>query len=308
MEKKMQTEYAPLVIFVYNRAELAKKMLEAINNNQLAYQTEVFIFSDGPKEKEDIRKVELVRECIHSFKKKNNFKAVTIYEAEKNRGLANSIIAGVSKIIKTYGRVIVLEDDLLTASNFLNFMNECLEYYEKNERIWSIGGTTYRLNALKKYPHDVYACYRGESCGWATWIDRWELVDWNVSDFEELMRSWKKRRHFKRGGQDMVNALKMQMDGKTDSWAIRWCYQESKNNMITILPVKSLVKNIGWGETGTHTHDDVGLFHTEIEGENYNYTLENVDINKSIMRDFRKYFYKPFIQRILDWLYLKLKG
>lgn len=302
----MKESYAPLVIFVYNRLDITKQMLKAINNNTLAPQTEVFIFSDGPKSEKDIDKVRGVRECIHEFKTVCRFKSIVVHEAEKNRGLANSIITGVSDVIKKYGKVIVLEDDLITAQNFLTFMNQCLQFYENNQRIWSIGGTTYRLNAFKNYSHDVYACYRGESWGWATWIDRWEQVDWTVSDFRKLLRSPQKRRQFNRGGQDMVASLKLQMEGKTDSWAIRWCYQESKENMLTILPVKSLVKNIGWDGTGTNC-DETDRFHTEIEGENFNFTLENVEVDKQLMSDFCKYYSKPFSQRVLDWLYLKVK-
>lgn len=302
----MKASLAPLVIFVYNRLKITQQMLNAINQNALVTETDLFIFSDGPKREDDVEKVWLVRKCIHDFAKSNNFKSVTIIEAENNKGLANSIIGGVTEVIQRYGRVIVLEDDLLTATNFLEFMNECLDFYERNEKIWSIGGTTYKLNAFRDYYHDVYACYRGESCGWATWIDRWNKVDWQVSDFEELLKDWKKRRQFKRGGQDMVEALKRQMQGKTDSWAIRWCYQESKENMFTILPVKSLIKNIGWDGSGTHS--DVDRFHTEIEGEGYKYHLENVEIDEKLMRDFRNYFSKPFFQRVMDYLYLKIRG
>lgn len=302
----MKENLAPLVIFVYNRFKITQQMLNAINQNKLASETDLFIFSDGPKREDDVEKVRLVRKCIHDFAKSNNFKSVTITEADNNKGLANSIIDGVSEVIQVYGKIIVLEDDLIVATNFLEFMNECLVFYERNEKVWSIGGTTYKLNAFKDYRHDVYACYRGESWGWATWLDRWKKVDWQVSDFEELVKNWKKRRQFKRGGQDMLEALKRQMEGKTDSWAIRWCYQESKENMLTILPVKSLVKNIGWGDSGTHC--DVDKFHTEIEGEGYKYCLENVEIDKRLMRDFRKYFSKPLIHRIMDYLYLIIRG
>lgn len=302
----MRENPAPLVIFVYNRVEITQQMLNAVNRNTLASKTDLFIFSDGPKREDDEEKVLQVRRCVHEFAESNNFKSITITEAESNKGLANSIIGGVTAVIPKYGRVIVLEDDLLTATNFLDFMNECLDFYEKNEKIWSIGGTTYKLDAFKDYDHDVYACYRGESCGWATWIDRWEKVDWQVSDFEELMKNRKGKKQFKRGGSDMVEALKRQMEGKTDSWAIRWCYQESKEHMLTILPTKSLIKNIGWDGSGTHS--DVDRFHTEIEGEGYEFHLEDVEVDEKLMNDFRKYFSRPFIQRFMDYIYLKIRG
>lgn len=298
-------ELAPLIIFVYNRAELTEKMLDAINRNELAQDTELYIFSDGPKNVDDEKKVNEVRKIVARFEKNNNFKSIHIIQSEKNKGLANSIISGVTQIIRQYGKVIVLEDDLVTATNFLTFMNECLVFYKNNHKIWSIGGTSYFLPSLKKYPHDVYTCYRGESWGWGSWIDRWEKVDWDIADYDEFIHDRKRKKMFRRGGQDMVDALKRQKEGKTDSWAIRWCYQQSKEDMLTILPSKSLVKNIGWGEEGTHCYDKEDIFHTSVEGEGYIFKLEDVQIDNRLMKDFRSYYSRPFLQRIMDYIYLK---
>ena len=161
------------------------------------------------------------------------------------------------------------------------------------------------MNALSSYEHDVYACYRGESCGWATWIDRWDKVDWAVSDYVEFLKDKKRKRMFCRGGQDMVDSLKRQMQGETDSWAIRWCYQESKENMFTIYPVKSFIENIGWDGSGTHS--DVDRFHVKKEADNFLYKLEEVDIDENIMREFKKYYSRPLLNRILDYVYIKWK-
>ncbi len=295
---------APLVIFVYNRLYQTQKMLEAINRNFLTEVTDVFIYSDGPKNDQDRKKVSDVRSYIHHFEKNNKFKSVIIKEAGENKGLANSIIDGASEVIKKYGKIIVLEDDLITAENFLQFMNDCLWFYEHNKKVWSIGGTSYELPSLKNYPYDVFACYRGESCGWGTWLDRWEKVDWTVSDYRLFLRDRKRKKMFRRGGQDMVEALKRQMEGKTDSWAIRWCYQESKENMFTIMPVVSLITNIGWDGSGTHS--DVDHFHVKIGEKKFEYELCDVQIDERLMKDYRKYFSRPLINRVLDYVYLRL--
>lgn len=297
---------APLVIFVYNRKDLTIQMLNKMNQNLLADETEMFIFSDGPRKDTDVEKVKDVRAFLWEFKKSNNFKSVEIIESEKNKGLANSIISGVTDIINKYGKVIVVEDDLLTSQYFLKFMNDCLDFYEKNEKIWSIGGTSLALPSLNEYPDDVYTCYRASSWGWATWKDRWSKVDWNVSDYKVFMKDRKRKRQFKLGGQDMVESLKRQMEGKTDSWAIRWCYQQSKERNFTILPKKSLVKNIGWGDEGTHC--DVDRFHTSVDNEEFEYVLRDVEIDNKLMKEFRRYFSRPFINRVLDFIYLKIKS
>ena len=294
---------APLAIFVYNRPQVMDKMLKAINVNYLSKYTEAFIFSDGPKNKEDEIKVKEVRKILFDFSNNNNFKDVQIIESEKNKGLANSIIKGVSDLINQCDRIIVLEDDLVTSKSFLTFMNDCLEFYEGNDRVWSIGGVSYDLPSLQNYTQDVYACWRGQSWGWGTWKDRWNRVDWKVTDYAYFLRSLKRKWMFQRGGQDMIQSLKMQMNGKIDSWAIRWCYQESKENMITILPKKSLIQNIGWGDESTHC--DIDRFHIKVEVEEYKYKLENVEINRRLMKEFIAYYSKPFYQRLLDFLYLK---
>ena len=297
---------APLVIFVYNRVDLTRKMLDAINKNTIANKTDVFIYSDGPKNEKDKQMVSEVRICIHKFSTQNNFKSVKIIESDYNKGLAKSIIEGVTEIIRANNRIIVLEDDLLAADNFLEFMNDCLDFSEKNDKIWSIGGMSFELPAISTYHNDVYACYRGQSCGWATWRDRWDKVDWEVSDYKKFIKDKKRKKQFKRGGEDMVEALKMQMEGKTDSWAIRWCYQESKEDMLTILPVKSLIKNIGWDGRGTHS--DVDRFHAKLSEERFEYKLRDVEVDEKLMEEFRKYFYKPIVQKILDFLYTYISG
>lgn len=281
---------APLLIFVYNRGELTKQMLCAVNKNDMARHTDLYVFSDGPKKESDIEKVMAVRTVIHDFSKDNNFKTIHVFEAEENKGLANSIISGVTQIINKYGNVIVLEDDLIVANNFLEFMNDCLDFYKENNKIWSIGGTTYKLKSLENYSKDIYACYRGESGGWATWSDRWGKVDWDVTDYDAFMNDSRRKARFRRGGYDMVSALQMQMEGKTDSWAIRWCYQQAKENMYTILPKINLVMNIGWEGSGTHSGNR-DYFHTELSDEKFEYILEDVEISEKIMREFRKYFF-----------------
>lgn len=286
-------ELAPLVIFVYKRPGVTKQMLAAINRNLLAEKTETFIFCDGYKNDSDKEQVDEVRHIILDFAKHNNFKSVTVYESQKNKGLANSIIDGVTKIITKYGKVIVLEDDLLTSHNFLKFMNDCLDFYEKDLSVWSIGGTLRKVKKLERYDKDIYACYRAGSWGWASWLDRWEIVDWNVSDYDSYLNDRKRKRKFNRGGSDLSRMFEMQHNQEIDSWWIRWVYQESKNDMISIFPRKSLVKNIGYGEEATHTTIKRDIYHTEC-CEDYDYKLEHVEIDERIMREIQWYFSRVY--------------
>ena len=248
------SEKTPIILFVYNRPWHTQQTVEALQKNELATESDLYIFSDGPKAnatEEQKEKIRQVREYIHHI---SGFKSVTISEKEKNCGLANSVIAGVTEIINKFGKVIVVEDDLVTSRYFLKFMNEALDFFENDERIFSVSGYNYsdkKMKIPKSYKDDIYLSYRNESWGWGTWIDRWAKVDWEVADFKEFCENPEIQKAFNRGGADMTGMLKAQMERKIDSWAIRFDYALFKNNCFNIKPVKSLVYNIGL-TSGTH--------------------------------------------------------
>ena len=101
---------APIVLFTYNRPWHTRQTIEALQKNHLASESVIFIFSDGPKTKEDEPKVEEVRKFLKTIQ---GFKQIEIIEREKNWGLAKNIIDGVTKVVNEYGKVIVLEDDII---------------------------------------------------------------------------------------------------------------------------------------------------------------------------------------------------
>lgn len=243
----------PVVMFVYNRPEHVKKMVEALAQNGLAKDTEVYIYSDAAKDIDSEEAVRLVRAYIDSLPEKNYFKDVYINKAESNRGLAKSILNGVDEVMNHYEKIIVLEDDLVASKDFLQFMNDALAYYETNQKIWSICGYTPPLTIPEDYKNQVYLAYRAGTWGWATWKDRWSKVDWQVLDYMSFKEDKKLREQLNRGGGDMAYMLDAQMAGLIDSWGIRWCYAQSKLEMLTVYPVVARIRNIGLDGTGTHS-------------------------------------------------------
>lgn len=243
---------APLVVFVYNRPIHTRQVLDALNDNLLAKETDLFIFADAAKKPEAASSVQEVRDLIHAFAKESDFHSVTIKEAEKNIGCRDSIIQGVSEVIGQYGRVIVVEDDLLCRKNFLQYMNEGLNLYERDERIWSLAGHTRDFPQLKDYPYDFYLTRRACSWGWATWKDRWDRIDWNVSDYESFRKNPYRRWRLARGGGDLYQMLENEMMGKTDAWDLRLQYSMAKTDMYTVYPTHTFVYNIGFDGSGTH--------------------------------------------------------
>lgn len=295
---------APVVIFVYNRAEHTKKTLEALNDNRMAGDTQLYIFADNAKNEKAVEGVRATRKVIDEFARNNNFKQVNIIKSEVNKGLAKSILSGVTSVIKEHGKVIVVEDDLITSKDFLEFMNGALDYYEAKKNIWSISGYTPYLTALKKYSKDVYTCYRASSWGWATWLDRWESVDWDVKDYEEFVNSDSMKAHFNKGGSDLSGMLVDWHEKKNNSWAIRWCYQQSKDNKLTIYPKESRVTNNGCDDSGTHSGRTT-RYDTPFEKDHKACNFEDINISEKIMSEYRLVYDFSRIGRIkrkLLWL------
>ena len=242
-------ELAPIILFVYNRPWHTKQTVEALKNNLLAEKSELYIFSDGPKNKKDVEGVKKIREFI---KKIEGFSKIAIVERGENLGLANSVINGVTEIFQHYDRVIVLEDDIETSPKFLEFMNDALEFYEENKKIFSVTAYCHPIIIPGNYKLDVFIMHRASSWGWGTWIDRWQKVDWDVKDYTIFKNDKVAQKKFNICGKDLTPMLKSQMSGHIDSWAIRWTYSHFKNNAYCIYPTKSLINNIGTDNSGTH--------------------------------------------------------
>lgn len=240
---------SPIVLFVFNRPEHTRKTIESLRQNPLAAESELFVFSDGPRNKKDEVGVDEVRAIIDGL---DGFRKVTIHKRADNSGLAGSVIAGISEVIRQYGKVIAVEDDLLFSPHFLNYMNESLIRYEKDPTVFSIGGYSPPLEMPHGYVEDSYLSYRCCTWGWATWRDRWERVDWDVKDFQSFIDNQNLVERFNRGGDDMTPILKMQMGGKISSWGIRWDYAHFKNEAYCFRPSFSIVGNTGNDGTGIH--------------------------------------------------------
>lgn len=287
---------APICLFVYNRPHETLKTIESLKNNINALDSDLYIYSDAAKRDSDKGAVMGVREVISSV---TGFKSVTIFEVSENKGLAQSVIDGISQVIKKHGKVIALEDDLITSPNFLSFMNQSLDLYEKNKQIISVSGCTFTVDIPTDYDYDVYFTHRMCSYGWGTWSDRWEAIDWDVKDYSRLKYSIAENFRFMKGGQDLPRMLSAYMKGRINSWAVRFCYHQYKTETYTVYPVESKVDNIGFDSKGTNTKRrkkyDVIRFENS-ENESFQFS-DRVFIHKGINRSFLKKY--SVISRII---------
>lgn len=170
--------YAPIALFVYNRLQHTRQTVEALVKNDLAAESELFVFSDGPRSEGDRESVEAVRKYLASI---NDFKLITVVERETNFGCAASIIGGITEIVNRYGQIIIVEDDIVTSPYFLRYMNEALEFYRDEERVVCIHGYLYPVK--KKLP-DTFFLKGADIWGWATWKRGWDLYE---NDSQKLL-------------------------------------------------------------------------------------------------------------------------
>lgn len=298
-----ETQLAPVVLFVYNRPDHTKRLLTSLNRVAEAPQTRLFVFSDAAKNEKAQEQVKAVRDCIaHFVREDSRFQAVEVREATENRGLAKSIISGVTEIIEKYGRVIVLEDDLEVSAGFLRYMNDALDFYKDKPDIWAISGYTFPMKAFDHYPHDVYLSGRGCSWGWATWQDRWVTVDWEMKDYPTFKHNLFKRHAFARWGGDLPEMLDAYMYGEIHSWAIRWCYAAFKQGKMTVYPVHSRVKNEGTDGSGTNFRSVETRYDTQLSECGHACVFECCGVNEKIRREFANRYLRP-----IEWMKLKLR-
>ena len=240
--------FAPIALFTYNRLTETRETLEALKLNDRAKDSDLFIFSDGPKNEAGREAVQQVRDSLKTL---NGFKSVSLIESAENKGLARSVIDGVSRVLNEYDRVIVLEDDLITAPNFLNYMNEALDFYRHDKRIQSI--SAYSL-LLRGWSSGYYFQTRPASWGWGSWKDRWqpEIFDKEKLQTEVETNPALLKQFTKWCGNDISRMLLDSLSGKNDSWYVRWCYNHFKTQRYALYPARSFVTNIGHHENATH--------------------------------------------------------
>lgn len=297
-------EYAPIALFTYNRPIHLQKTLESLKANPLASKSEIYIFSDAPKSEKDQSVVNRVRDLIKNVK---GFDNIHIIEQVENKGLANSIIEGVSQIIKLHKKIIVLEDDLIVSTNFLNYQNDCLVKYQEHPKVFSIAGYMPPIQIPTEEKEDVFLIPRCSSWGWATWEDRWLKSDWNVSDFQNFIKDKQKQKIFEAGGNDVTVMLLKQQLGVIHSWAIRWNYAHFKNDAYCLYPRHTKVANTGTDGSGTNFPKEVKKYITSITERDY-HLPDNLfyDASNEVVKNFKKFYNVSLYRKLINFLKYKI--
>lgn len=304
--------FAPIVLFTYNRPLKTEQTINALIKNELASESVVFFYCDGPKDdatEEQLSKIADVRQIV---RKNYSFKEVHIIESERNKGLANSIIGGVTDIINQYGKIIVLEDDIITSKGFLRFMNDALEFYQTEERVMHISGYMYPHSG--KLPETFFFNVPYPGGGWATWERAWKHfnndADYLYNFFEEN-NTWDDFNRF--GGKYLQKQLYSNVNHRIETWFIKWHAVLVMLDGFTLYPSQSLTNNIGFDDTATHctpmTKFDIDLLAEQIEIQNIP-LMVSIKAKKIIIRFYQGRFYSVrhfLINNMPEWIKLSLK-
>ncbi|HVW73756.1 MAG TPA: hypothetical protein VHC39_08960 [Rhizomicrobium sp.] len=243
----MTRNCAPIALFVYARLDHVQQTIDALKRNRLAAESQLIVFSDAPKRPDMATLVQSVRRYIRTIE---GFKSVQIVEREINFGLSSSITSGVSSICDSYGRVIVMEDDLITSPHFLTYMNDALEKYADTPQVAAISG--FHPPFETQMPETFFQC-DAECWGWATWKRAWEEFNPNGTQLlAELKRRGMQRVFDQNCTYPYIRMLEDQIAGRNDSWAIRWRASVILKGMLSLYPRHTLTHNIGFDGSGTH--------------------------------------------------------
>lgn len=284
----MVTNFAPVIVFTYNRPDYLKRVIEALQNNIYADQTDLFVYSDGAKNANVQHLVEETRNYINTI---TGFKSVNLICRDKNWGLAPNIVDGITTIINRFGRVIVLEDDHVTSRFFLQYMNEALELYKDNEKVASIHGYMY---PHKESLPEVFFIKGADCWSWATWQRAWKYYN---PDGRSLLNQLK-HRHLEKAfdfdfSTEYTQMLKDQIAGRNQSWAVRWYASTFLRDMYTLYPNKSMTLMIGAKGVGTHTNGKAtDRFDVVLNERAIDLSDSPVVIQQSILayKSFKKFF------------------
>lgn len=307
----MNRQIAPIAVFAFNRVGNLKRTLEALAANELARQSHVTIFCDGPRDEAERAKTDAVRAVAADA---TGFASLQVVKREQNMGCGPAIIAGLREMFARHEALIVIEDDIVLAHNALQWFNMCLEKYWDTPEVLAIAAWSYPERFMPfphDYSYDAYFLPRFQCWGWASWRDRIEGVDWLVSDSEEFFTSSEQMTAFAQAGEDLVPTLWAQVTKKINTWDIQVAYSGFKRGMLTLAPRYSYSTNIGTQGEGTHVGQVVGKHPTcyidLFRSLDAPRLPENATVDKRLLASFsaalNTYILRPsFWRRLLSWV------
>lgn len=299
---------APIILFCYNRPKHVLQTLDALFKNDLADQSVLYIYCDGAKHGATVEQLENIEKTRAVARSKQWCKEVHIIEQKKNKGLADSIVEGVTNIVNEYGKIIVLEDDIVTSKGFLKYMNDALNIYENEKRVMHISGFMYPTESNEQTTVflKILSCW-----GWATWKRAWDNFQNDVDIHIDNIKTKKQIKNFNINGHaDFYDQLLANKNGSMKTWAVRWYSSWLSVGGITLFPSKTLVNNIGHDGSGDNCPID-DRFYSELADKivvSFNNIQENITIRKQIDLFYKRMFKRSLKSYTITFIKKKVRG
>ena len=281
----MRNQLAPILLFAYNRPDHLRRCVSSLLANELAAESDLYIYADAARDETSIELVEQVRAHIRTV---TGFNSVTVIERDENWGLARNIIDGVTNQVNRYGRVIVLEDDLVLAPHFLQFMNDALDEYEDEPRVGHIQACDFTRDASLS---DTFLIKFTGSWGWATWQRAWQHFNPNGQELLDQLEQRHLARTFDFNGKyGFTRMLRRQIEGKNNSWAIRWNASLFLADILSLNVGRSLVSNQGFDGSGTNCGGG-DLYSSDLWMQSLNVEkIQPIEENLAARKAFERYY------------------
>jgi glycosyltransferase involved in cell wall biosynthesis len=237
---------APVVLFTYKRLPTLKRSVESLLSNKECLFTDLIIYSDGPKTENDRNGVEEVRSYLKTLQ---GFKSIKYIFREKNLGLAESFIQGITETLNQHECAIFLEDDNFLSPYFLSFMNKALEHYKDNEKVICVSGFSQPIKNEQKEP---YFLRGAETWSMGTWRRGWKYFCADAKILTEEIQNRGLLKKFREDGFGFHETLQNHIRGRVNSWGVRWWASAFVNDMYCFYPHVPLCVSIGFGVDSVH--------------------------------------------------------
>lgn len=281
-------ELAPIALFLYNRPDHSKRTLDALALNIEAKDSDLIIYCDAAKanaSKEQVERINKVREIANA---ETRFKSVNVIVQKENKGLSASIVSGVTEVLDKYGKIIVVEDDLIVSQDFLSFMNTSLIKYENNPEVVCITGYVY---PIKKQFSEAFFLKGADCWTWATWKNKWSLFNQDAVQLKNELIAKDLVREFNfNNSYPYMQMLEDKINGKNQSWAILWYASAFLANKYCLYPPHSMVHNIGNDGSGTHALKETSIYKVDIKESTKIIFPNTVEENMVARKQFELFF------------------
>lgn len=284
-------------ILVYDRPEHTQAVLEGFSRNDIE---QLYVFADGPATEKKVPQVEATRDVVREA----DFCDIELIAREENLGVEESFIKAYDYIFSRHEKGVLFEDDCVPSGDCIQYMRNCLDRYEAEERVMNVHAYGPPIDIPEDYEFDVYFTWRSGSWGQATWRSAWKKYDRDPKLLDKIQTDTDFRKKVERAGRDLIPMLRQEVEGEIDSGAVWWSFTLIRHEGVSINPVTSKVKNIGIDGTGVHSgtssHFDVEI-DRRADTDEFSFP-PSVTVNKKLNRRYNRFIGEGLRGRVRRWV------